>query len=208
MARKADIPGRRRRGLRWLAILAALVLFNACTGLYPLLPIQAVRAQEARCALWGAETVAAAWEGGATRLLLRQTEAGFHLSAATLTPMGWRCVESPSPIAREESQSVAAWALCEGGTARLRLWGFVPEGAEAPELSIRAGERDTSFAAAPEALTELERFTPRADIPGEGGSYFLSSLRCAIPEGGFAAVYIQEQGAWVRLEHLSVSRAS
>ena len=48
MARKRKVPSRKRRGLKWLSILAVLLLVNGILNLYPLFPGQVLAAEERR----------------------------------------------------------------------------------------------------------------------------------------------------------------
>lgn len=204
MARKAETPSRKRRGLKWLAVLAVLLLVNVFLNLYTLFPGQALDDEESRYGLWDAETVDGIWDGG-QRLYLRRSAAYFSLSAVAFSPLsGWSSWMSPLVIPLDDEQLWGAQVNCSGTEANMVLFGFVPDGQEAPTLSIRAGEADNRFGNM-ENETEIDQIVPQADIPGEGGNYYLSSFRYTIPQDGYAAVYIQEQGAWVRLEHLSVS---
>ena len=204
MARKAKTPSRKRRGLKWLAVLAAILLVNTALNLYCFFPGQALSEEESRYGLWDAETVGGIWDGG-QRLYLRRSDAYFSLSAVAFHPlMGWSSWMSPLVVPLDDAQLWGARVNCSGTEARLVLFGFVPEGEAAPTLSVRTGQADNRFGNM-ETETEIDQIVPQADLPGQGGNYCLSSFRYTIPQDGYAAVYIQEQGAWVRLEHLSVS---
>ena len=201
MSRNHPAPSRKRRGLRWLAILAALVLFNTCTGLYPLLPIQAVRAQEEPYGLRDAETVRAVWDGG--RLVyLRQGPTYFSISEASFHLLGGWYATVPLEIPLDSDCPWGAWIASSGTEARIVLFGFVPEGEEPPELSIRTAGHGAIIELDEGEIQEAERFTPQADIPGAGGGYFLRISRCPIPQRGYAeAGYIRKDGTWASLEY-------
>ena len=204
MARKAKTPDRKRRGLKWLTVLAVLLLANVFLNLYCLFPGQALAEEENRYGLWDAETVGGIWDGG-KRLYLRQSDTYFSLSAVAFHPLvGWGTRISPLVIFLDDDQLWGARVNCSGTEANMVLFGFVPDGKEAPTLSVRVGEADNRFGNM-ENETEIDQIVPQADISGEGGNYYLSGFRYTIPQDGYAAVYIQEQGEWVRLEHLAVS---
>ena len=203
MSRNHPAPSRKRRGLRWLAILAALVLFNTCTGLYPLLPIQAVRAQEEPYGLGDAETVRAVWDGG--RLVyLRQGPTYFSISEASFHLLGGWYATAPLEIPLDSDCPWGAWIASSGTQARIILFGFVPEGDEPPVFSIRTTKYDTNGAAV--SMTETDRFTPQADIPGEGGRYCLMTRRYPCPNFSSIDIYVQQtDGTWKELDRQSNS---
>lgn len=204
MARKTKAPSRKRRGLKWLTVLAVLLLVNVFLNLYCLFPGQALAEEESRYGLWDAETVGGIWNSG-QRLYLRRSDTYFSLSAVAFHPLtGWESWMSPLVIPLDDEQLWGAQVNCSGTEANMVLFGFVPDGEEAPTLSVRVGEADNRFGNM-EYETEIDQIVPQADISGEGGNYYLSSFRYTIPQDGYAAVYIQEQEMWVRLEHLSVS---
>ena len=186
-------PSRKRRGLKWLAILAALVLFNTCTGLYPLLPIQAVRAQEEPYGLRDAETVRAVWDGG--RLVyLRQGPTYFSISEASFHLLGGWYATAPLEIPLDSDCPWGAWIASSGTEARIILFGFVPEGEDPPTFSIRTGEPLASSYFEP--VKEIEQVTPQPEIPGEGGSYYLSIYHYP-SSADVGRIYGQDgQGAW------------
>ena len=199
MSRKHPAPSRKRRGLRWLAILAALVLFNACTGIYPLLPSQALSSAEGRYSPGDAETARAVWDGG--RLVyLRQGPTYFSISEASFHLLGGWYATVPLEIPLDSDCPWGAWIASSGTEARIILFGFVPEGEEPPTFSIRTGMPPASSHFVP--VKEIEQVTPQADIPGAGGGYFLRIFRCPIPQRGYAeAGYIRKDGTWASLEY-------
>ena len=201
MSRKHPAPSRKRRGLRWLAILAALVLFNACTGIYPLLPSQALSSAEGRYSPGDAETARAVWDGG--RLVyLRHGLTHFSISEAAFHLLGGWYATAPLEIPLDSERPWGAWIASSGTEARIVLFGFVPEGEEPPELSIRTAGHGAIIELDEGEIQEAELFTPQADIPGAGGGYFLRIFRCPIPQRGYAMVgYIREDGTWAGLEY-------
>ena len=204
MARKRKVPSRKRRGLKWLSILAVLLLVNGILNLYPLFPGQVLATEESRYGIWDAETVRAIWDGG-QRLYLRRSASQFSFSAVGFHPLsGWSSSIPPLGIPLDSEHPWGAWVRTSDDEARIVLFGFLPEEEEPPVLSIRAGE-DSSNLAGSTGETEIDQFTPQADIPGEGGSYCLTVLRYSIPQGGYVRLYIQEPGAWARLEYYCLS---
>ena len=74
------------------------------------------------------------------------------------------------------------------------LFGFVPEGEEPPTFSIRTGESLASSHFDP--VKEIEQVTPQPEIPGEGGSYYLSIYHYP-SSADVGRIYGQDgQGAW------------
>ena len=195
MPRKHPAPSRKRRGLRWLAILAALVLFNACTGIYPLLPSQALSSAEGRYSPGDAETARAVWDGG--RLVyLRHGLTHFSISEAAFHLLGGWYTTAPLEIPLDSERPWGAWIASSGTEARIILFGFVPEGEEPPEFSIRTAGHGAIIELDEGEIQEAERFTPQAEIPGEGGSYYLSIYHYP-SSANVGRIYGQDgQGEW------------
>ena len=205
MARKRKVPTRKRRALRWLTVLAALVVLSAVLDIYYLFPSQALAYLDSREGLTDTETVHSTWDG-LRRLYLRRCDDGFYYTHLVFYPLssGWYPRKFMFFADQDSPPFWGAFIHSERGEARMDLFGFVPEGEEPPVFSIRTTKYDTNGATV--SMTETDRFTPQADIPGEGGRYCLMTRRYPCPNFSSIDIYVQqEDGTWKELDRQSNS---
>lgn len=206
MARKRKVPTRKRRALRWLTVLTALVVLSAVLDIYYLFPSQALAYLDSREGLTDTETVHSTWDG-LRRLYLRRCDSGFYFTSLEFEPfMGWIPLRS-SFLTWKDSPLWGVDIVCEDGEARVALFGFVPDGEAPPVFSVRTGDANSLLGAASTVEPEIAQFTPQAGLPGEGGNFCLAVLRYPIPQGGYANLYIQTGETWVRLYRQSISQS-
>lgn len=194
MRLKKPSPSRRRRALRWAALALTLLLVNAILGRYPLLPSRALSIEASKYALWDTEILHSTWDG-TRRIFLCRAEAGLYCAVVSFDPLfGWDIYREPLVVPWDSRPLQGADGSWTDQQTSVYLFGFVPEGEDPPTFSIRTGESLASSHFEP--VKEIEQVTPQPEIPGEGGSYYLSIYHYP-SSADVGRIYGQDrQGAW------------